>query len=908
MAKINKKSRKKIKEKQQHLANLTFDDLLKKGDTHTLNKKPREAINMYKLAIKNSKSEDQVQVGHRKLFLAYMQRAEELAGKNMPVEAASLRKQAMSYMPAPEVTDQRSIAYVIELCDLGKAFNYCEQYIARTGADPLVGVLLADRLVTQGGWKFLDDKEAPCFISRDAPVVKASLPLMDKGQWQQASDEMKALPRSSAFAHIRMFCRAMALFGQGDDKNMYKAISLIPEASVFAKIAAVLGTTVQSVNEKAPIKENKALAACLWEGPLDAWETAEKIIEKAEKNQFDKTMQQLTMTFSKQILPDDPEYAGQYLVETLWHRGLTNEKAFAAFEKALLPRKAALLQTKRKILSMDNPLDHAAQYLDLLKKTVSDPQTLAIVESAVFLYVCRAAVSESNQDELMRLSHKTATRFGLSPGQGIDSLWMQCAARGIQCDAGNKELYELVIQRDVSGREPKKIKEDLLVSMCEAFPDDPYPCIELASLYHGKNAFRKAENILKKAMELAPYDSRVQDMHIISLVISADKSINKGNFERARQDLAKAQDLDTGTNALLLREKELFYQICEKPKLSEKSIGSNLDQLSLCQRLKLVGMLRMDVEDKPKNDHSKVFNKIGALFKTELIQVSRLTSEELLTLLTPFPREWQHVFTSLKVHQMFLETSTEVLKYLNSDDLIGCMDRVLSSENWKYFKTELQRRIENPKEDPNHDLLVFYILAMEGIWDNDWDVDELMDLVEDADPEMKKKFKAAGERLSRHAHGPYRYALQNLEFELLDQLFDNPFDLFDPFDDDDDDYGYDDDDEAFNPFDFLPKGMVDIEDLNDPLIKNVFSAEGKRLKREDPDMYREMFEQLKHAMEDIIDDEGLRGAPKFVLDKFKKNMMEINHELNGFILVLNLLFGDEGKKKLSREAKTVFLQ
>ncbi|NWH06390.1 hypothetical protein [Desulfobacter latus] len=908
MAKRNKNTRKRIKEQQQYIAKLTFDDLLKKGDKHALDKKPRDAIKMYKLAIKNSKSEDQVQTVHRQLFLAYMQRADELTGKNMPVEAASLRKQAMNYMPPADVMDQRSIACVIELCDLGKAFNYCEQYIARTGADPLVGVLLADRLVTRGGWAFLDKQDAPCFISRDAPVVKAALPLMDNGQWQQASDEMKALPRSSAFAHIRMFCRAMTLFGQGDDKNMYKAISLIPDASVFAEIAAVLGTTVQSVNENTRIKEDKALAACLWEGPLDAWETAEKIIEKEEKKQFDKTMRQLIMTFSKQILPDDPEYARQYIVEILWHREITNEKTFMAFEKALLPQRAALVQTKRKILSMDNPLDHAAQYLDLLEKTVSDPQTLAMVESALFLYVCRTAVSESNQDELRTFSHKTAARFGLSHGKGIDILWMQCAARGIQCDAGNKELYELVIQRDVSGREPKKIKEDLLVSMCEAFPDDPYPCIELASLYHGKNAFRKAENILKKAMELAPYDSRVQDMHIISLVISADKSINRGNFERARQDLAKAQDLDTGTNALLLREKELFYQICEKPRLSEKTIGSNLDQLSLCQRLKLVCMLRMDVEDKPKNDHSKVFNKIGALFKTELIQVSRLTSEELLTLLTPFPRDWQHIFTSLKVHQMLLETSAGVLNYLNSDDLIGFMDRVLSSENWKYFQTELQRRIGSVKEDPNYYLLVFYILVMEGIWDNEWDVDELIDLVEDADPELKKKFKAAGERLSRHTHGPYRHALQNIEFELLDELFSNPFDSFDPFDPFDDDDDYDDDDGEFNPFNFLPEGVMDIEDIKDPILKNIFSAEAKRLKREDPEMYRDMFEQLKAAIEDIIDDEGLRGAPKPVLNKFKKKMIKENEEINGFILLLNLIFGDEGKRKLSREAKTVFLQ
>ena len=902
MAKRNKNTRKRIKAKQQHIAKLTFDDLLKKGDKHTLDKKPRDAIDMYKLAIKNSKSEDQVQVGHGKLFVAYMQRAEELAAKNMPVEAASLRKQAMNYLPAPGAIDQPGIAFVIELCDIGKAFDYAEQYIAQKGADSMVGVLLADRLVTQGGWEFLDQKEAPAFISREAPVVKACIPLMDNGQWQQASDEMKTLPRASAFAHIRMFCRAMALFGQGDDNNMYKAISLIPEASVFAKIAAVLGATVQSVNERTRIKEDKALAACLWEGPLDAWETAEKIIEKEEKNQLDKTMQQLIITFSNQILPDDPEYARQYLVETLWHRGITNEKAFMAFEKALLPQKAALLQTKRKILAMDNPLDNAAQYLDHLKKIQSDPQTLAMVESAIFLFVCRAAVSESNQDELMKLSGKTATRFGLSPSQGIDSLWMQCAARGIQCDAGNRELYELVIRKNVRAREPKKLKEELLVSMCEAFPDDPYPCIELASLYHGKNAFRKAENILKKAMELAPYDSRVQDMHIISLVISADKSLNKGNFQRARQDLEKAQGLDTGINSLLLQEKGLFYQICEQPDISEKAIGSNLGQFSLFQRLKLVSMLRMDVQNKPKKNHSNVFHKIDALFKKELGQVSRLSSEELLTLLTPFPREWQHVFTSLNIHRMFLGTDTGVLKHLNGDDLIRFMDRVLSPENWDSFQIELERRLQKGKKESNHDLLIFYALVLDGIGDNDWDVDELMDLVEDADPEMKKKFKAAGERLSRHAHGPYRYALQNLEFEMLDDLFDNAFDLFDPFDD------YDEEDGEFNPFDFFPGGMADIEDLKDPFIKNIFAEQAKNLKREDPRTYREMFEQLKTTLEEIIDESGLRGAPIPILNKFKKDLIKENQELHGFIVVLNLLFGDEGKKKLSREAKTIFLQ
>lgn len=901
MAKRNRNTRKKIQEKQRHIAKLTFDELLKQGDKHTVDKNSRDAIKMYKLAIKNSNSEDQVQAGHRKLFLAYMLRVKELAGKNMPVEAASLRKQAMDYLPVPGVTDPRTIAFVIELCDIGKAIDYSEQYISRQGADPLVGVLLADRLVTQGGWDFLDKKDAPFFISRDAPVVKACIPLMDQGQWQQASDKMKALPRNSCFAHIRMFCRAMALFGQGDDQNMYKAISLIPEASVFAEIAAVLGATVQSVKEKVGVKEDKTLAACLWEGPLDAWETAGKILEKEEKNQFDNTMQQLIITFSKQILPDDPEYARQYLVETLWQPEISNKKAFMAFEKALLPPKAALLQTKRKILSMDNPLDNAAQYLDHLEKTGSDAQTLAMVESAIFLYVCRAAVSQSTQDKLTRLSDKTAARFCLSPGEGFDSLWMQCAARGIQCDAGNRALYELVAQRNVNAREPKKIKEELLLSMCEAFPDDPFPCIELASLYHGKNAFRKAENILKKAMELAPYDSRVQDMHTISLVISADKSLNKGNYQRVRQDLEKAQSLDTGTNALLLHEKKLFYQICEQPEIPEKTIGFTLDQFPLFQRLKLVSMLYMDVQDKPKNNYLKVFHKIDPLFKNELGQVSRLTSEELLALLTPFPREWQHVFASPKVHLVFLEAENKVIEQLNGDDFIRFMDRVLSPDNFTLFQRELLRRTKKRKKEPNHDLLQFYAVVLEGIMDKDWDVDRLMDLVEDAEPETKKKFKAAGECLSRHTHGPYRYALQNLEFEILDELF-----IDDPFDDyDDDDY---DDDDEFNLFDFFPSDMMDIEMLKDPFIKKILSEEANRLKRKDPRMFKEGFEQLKTELESVIDDEGLRGAPTPVLNKFKKDLMKKNNEFIGLILALNLVFGNEGKKGLSREAKAIFFQ
>lgn len=927
MAKKNKKARKKIKEKQQRIAKLEFDDLLQKGDKHN----PRDAIQMYKLALKNAKSEDQLQEGHRKLFLAYMQRAEELAVKNMAMEAASLRKHAMNYLPSLGTMDLPSMTFVIEQSDIQKAFDYAKQYIARKGEDPLLGVLLADRLVIQGGWDFLDNhhgpsghgtlntqkttknennlaiyrnfhikKEVPFSISRDAPIVKACIPLMDKGQWQQAADGMRALKRSSSFAHIRMFCRAMALFGQKDDKNMCKAISMIPQVSVFAKIAAVLTTSVQSVEKKTCIKADTPLEACLWEGPLDVWETAEKIIEREEKHQFDNKMKQLMISFSNQILPDDPEYARQYLLETLWQQGLPHEEEFMfmEFEKSLLPEKARLIENKRKILSMDAPLDNAAQYLDHLKKTGSDPQNLAMVESAIFLHVCRACVSEMIQDELLGLNSNTAERFGLSTDEDIDKIWMQCAARGIQCDAGNRELYELAAQMDVHTRESKKIKEGLLLSMCEAFPDDPYPCIELASLYHGKNAFRKAENILKKAIKLAPYDSRVQNMHIIALIISADKGLNKGHYQRARQDLEKAQNLDTGTNAFLVKEKEFFYQICEHPDIPEKTIESNLDEFSLFQRLKLVSMLRMDVQDKPQKNYVTVFKKIDTLFQKELGQISQLTSRELLALLMPFPREWKHVFANLRIHEIFLKSKNTVLTHLNNDDFIRFMDRTVSPDNLPPFQTELQRRIRQGRKESNHDLLKFYALVLDGIEYNDWDVDGLMNLTEDADPEMRKKFQAAGESLSRHTHGPYRHALQHLDFEFLDDpLYDFPGD---------------NDGGEFEPFDFFSEDMFsedmgDVDIFNDPFMKHFLLEEIKNLAQKNPKMFRDASQQIKSMLEEVIDHEGLRGASTAVLNRFKKDIVK-NHEFDELIFACNFALLREEKESLSREAKAVFFQ
>ena len=901
-----KKSNKVVKRKtNQKLMALTFGELMAKGDGFAASGKPRDAIKLYKMAMKTSKSVEQSKTVEHNLFSAYLARAKELTEKNMVVEAKALEKQALAYMPSPKLMDQSSMIALIGMSETREVLDCVLKYVKHKGGDPIVSAMIADKLITENSWHLLEKRADPLMLSRDAPIVKECLPLMDQGKWQQAADLMKGLPRTSPFAHIRMFCRAMVAFATGDDKQMLKAISFIPRESVFRKITDAIETSIQCVEQNTLIHGDKRLLACLWDGPIDIREITDQIIARVDKKRFDKKMKQLISTFANHILPNDPGYAAQYILETLWQQNISDAKKFSKFERSSLPQKAKLLQAKRYIVFPMNPLVNAMEYLNLLKKTGADADYLALTESIIILHLCNYIQSGGENDFLDHVPDKVAKRFGISPNEPFALKLMQFVSHGIQCDPGNRLFYELLIKLDSHSRDLKNLKEKLLLSMCEVYPDDPWPCIELASLYHSKNAFRKAENILKKAMEIAPYDSRVQDQHLISLIISADKGVNKNNFHLVWKDLEKAQKIDTGNNVLLLREKGLFYKICEKPEIPQKIIAMSLDGLSGTDRLKIVSMLRMDVEDKPKQNRSKILRKIKSLFTNEIKNASTLSSEEILRLLVPFPREWQYVFKSLNVHELFFQEMITILEYLDDNDFIKLADLVLAPDNLSFFQEEFEER--SMEDEAEGSLILFYSLVLDGLVDANWDLEAFAEVLEAADAETKRKIQDVGNKLSRYTHGPYKQALQTLNFEILEDMF------MESFWDDDDDHYYDDyDGDDFEPLDLFgggDEGGEGLPDFNDPdnsMVKAMILETTKNLKAEDPGTFKKMFEEIRKMLEFFVDENGFRGAPKPLLKKIKSSIQE-EFEIQESIAMLNLVFLKEAKKQLSREAQVLFL-
>ncbi len=906
MGKKSKKSKKIKQKKQQRLINLSFDQLVEEGHSFASSGKPRDAIKMYKMAIKAAKSAEQSDSVRSSLFQSYLAREKELRQKKMTAEADNVKKQSMEYMPDPSSMDHSTMLSFIKICDNKTAFDTCAKYFKKNGTDSPLETLLAERLVTQNCWNFLEILDDTLPVKRDAETIRDSLSAMNEGDWSKAMDSMKGLPRTSPFAHIRMFCRAMASFCDGNDKAMLKAISLIPETSTLRKITDTLESSIKSIAEHTELAGDKAVIDCLWKGPVNAWKTAENLIELVDKEKYTGKMKSLIISFANQIFPDGAEYARQYLMETLWQPNKMIEQDLIRMEREVLGKNANLLEAKRNLVFFNKPIENASKYLAMLKKSDSESKTAAITESIIILNICRY-IMDTGDSSLLEITSDTAKkRFGISPKEDFQTSFLQFAHQGIKCDPENRALYEVVAQFESSSRNAKKLKEDLLLLMCEAYPEDPYPCIELASLYHGKNAFRKAENILKKAMELAPYDSRVLDQHVIALIISADKNLNASRFHLVWQDVEKAGQFDSKKNEILLEEKKLFYKICEKPEMPEKIIKLQLNEFSLFDRLKIISMISMDIKNRYFKSSKKITNKINSIFKSELKNIEQLTSKQTLELLMPFPKEWKYAFVDRNVHRLFFNASKDAVNNLDNNDLIKLIDTILTPDLFTFFRKEIEKRINNSKNIDS--LLKFYAITLEGLEDNYWDVDEYYYLIDDADQEMEQKLRDAGHRLSKHTQGPYKHALKTFEFEVLEDMFSPSFNFFDDDeDDDDDDYYYydeDEDDPFLNPF--AGSGMPDINDLPSDFIKFIKKKVSKNPNSPESREFNALFDDVQDVIEDFIDETGLRGLPKEIL-KTMKSEVKKDPVIREAVTMVKLLFLKEAKKKFSQEAKALFL-
>jgi len=369
---------------------------------------------------------------------------------------------------------------------------------------------------------------------------------------------------------------------------------------------------------------------------------------------------------------------------------------------------------KINILFTGDNLYSVVSYLDHMHREFSDTKDLSVAKAMIIHFISERIFYGYSPLNLSRCTEENMACLGISAHMS-QTILLQMVAHGASLDPENRDLFELAIRLPCKSGEAKEVKEQLLLTMRNNFPLDPAPCLALSDFYQEKNAYRKAENILKKAMELAPYDSDVLDLRVISLLISADRSLNRKNFNMVWKDFENAESINSKTNEVLVKEKKLVYKICQNPKLYNNISDIFPDTPSLFLRLQILSMIVQDFNRRNLVIDNKNLKQIEKIFAYEVKSIKKLSSTEILKLLSPMPSKWKYLFNNLCMLKLFLDKSKKILRLLDESDLLTLIDQTLCSSYYLPFMDELEER-RLMKKNIGNKLIEFYHTAVNMHW------------------------------------------------------------------------------------------------------------------------------------------------------------------------------------------------
>ncbi len=927
MGKKKKKKKKPQKGLQTQLHNLTYAQLIGRGKQSLDAGKPRDAISIFKFAGKKHGQSDEISTF---LFRSYLVREAQLREKNLIAEADAVKKQVQEYMPwVDQLTEDDMIAY-ISTCSSKEAVNIYAGYLSANDISARAEQFLANRFFKSGSWELLDKLDESIPIRRDAEPMQKAIPLMNTGRWDDACDALLPIARSSPFAPVRIFCRAMASFYNENDKDMAKALSMIPDDFPLIGVVRNLEKTVGNGNAKSRNPEIPKLQ-CLWDGPVNIEADIRDLLYDLEHKRLHQAENSIS-GLADAIYPEDPVAVRTFMLETIWnmtHNYKIEEYEYRNMAADILPPvQAELLLTKIRFLRFQTPFTTAGQYISLLKNEFPGPETRKIAHAFILL---------NTVETINRTRYSTAKdKRGIQKYKkvlGIKSetpemIPVDMVTEAIRLDPLNRAGYEILVDLPRASRTAKNKVEASLTAMHRHFSDDPWPCLELASVFYEKNAFRKAENILEDAMKRAPHDNRVIDRHALALLISAEKNIHRRKFHLVVRDIEKAEKLESRKIAPFIIEKRIICQMANDtptpaPELlsGKKSggrtlsgeqnesgqlslfktrkdlkaiIGDELAPLALFDQLSILAILIMDIHRRTIDRKKQAVKEVEKLFEKGLKRIKELSSSELVRLLMPLNKDFTSLLPSRKIAPIFFRKQKDILKGVDDSEIIPLYDLIFEPDSFKLIEKDIRRRMKKAAEKDSL-LMEFYLVTILHLKREIREPDLFYDIIEDASGPLTEELRAASRRLSKHASGTLKKALETFDFDILDEM-----DFFGGFPGDifDDDDLFDDDMEDIFPGEKAEAGIQ-------KLIEQLRALES------DPDMadpstdQSEFIDELVGGFESFVESLSLRNAPNYVINELREILRSDPRMRRDFDMMAEVIDHAGRADQLSREARII---
>ncbi|MBF0226082.1 MAG: hypothetical protein HQK76_11555 [Desulfobacterales bacterium] len=859
-----KKDKKKIKEDQKKLEELSLDKIIEQSENFTKSGKIRESIDILKTGVKKYGLLEQLK---HLLFQAYKAREIQLREKGMHKEADVVKSEAKIYMPSIDKFSEKDIFSVIIAASNKEAFEIYGKYLKQGHRSIPSEKNLANRLIEHQDWTLLSFLDESTQLKRDALIVEKAITFMDNAEWEKALDIIAPIGRNSSFSSLKMFCKAIVSFHKEDDSDTLKALSMIAEDFPLMDIVTVLKSKL-SKSEVIDKPNTMDILNCFWDKTINIGYYVDVFAKTIEKND-NKQMENLIIPLAKILYPKDATRAIFDLLSiycfNLLHRGanpnICDKIAFSILKQEDLAnyfmKKITLFDFDRLILNS------LVDVVSSLKYEFPNEQDRNIAISLlIFKFVSIARnnnfVVHSNRewDEKRKILNITS--------KDRDEILLKLVYQGIKFDKENKEGYKLLLSLPRKTRKDRDLVYNCLTEMAGQFPDDPFPFLEMSSIHYENNAFRKAEKALEDAMKRAPYDNRVIEQHAISLLYTAEKNISKNLYHLVKNDIERAENLDNIKSRPFIAAKKILFGLLIAPISTPNEINVHIKEkfanTSLIERLFTIGLMLTDLKKKEIDIKISVI-QVELLKILKLENISSISSSEIIKLLKPLDKKYSLIFPNNNFSiDLFEPLQDKILQIVKDSDIINLFDYIFHPPLFSVIKNEIKKRKKRADKTISP-ILEFFDVTIDHFKGKKFHRPEkYYRILDNASNEVINELKAISKQLAKKAEWPLKEALERFEFDILYDDYHN-FNDFDDF-------------PAMPPN--LPPEFVD--DLFDD----------RKFKKE--------FIRILDMLEDLIDEEGLRDAPIKEIKKFREH---IKHHKDFADVEMISMFIRMGRLKIS---------
>ena len=710
-------------------------------------------------------------------FCACIERARQLTRSGLEKEAASMRTQAARHRASISVEtlgDEDLILYVRYLDGADALAVYADSLASRP-ASLRVERMLADRLVIRRCWSDLGVFDASHPLRRDAEPVMQSLDAMDAGDWVRAAESLQGVSRRSPFAPWRVFCKAMTCFGAGDDQGLRRAVELLPADFVLAHTVAEWRRLCTGEGEGGPVRVRQALGTA--GSAMEALGTS--LREALRGNERPRVLERLIVDLADALCPEAPLQARIDLLQiaglATLRSGLRIQTVHGLVRRLVPAERVAGVSARIGLLLQQASFDlwdpvPAAAFVDRLAVEVPRAEDRALARGRVLEALARIGHRAAQPEFLPPRMVKALSGLLGRRAEPSRRLFAELMAASLDADPHNREGYRFLIDRLRGRREVKPVIRRVLEQMAASFPDDPEPWLELTTLHHSSNAYRRAEQALAEAKRRAPHDERILDLQTIGFLKSADQSRKAGRFELADRDLRHAEDLDRSELRQVVRVKRLLLDLVSGGGDTETVIASHLERLVPAGALRTLALLLHDLRENRhiRNIRPEMESEVTAMLAGRAPVIDALDPAEVVDLLAPLSFELHVLCRNRHIAPVLSVWWTGLMRRLDGERLPAVFDILMDCGGRAAVRAELARRLRGAPKTRRDPLLLLYLAVIRHLEGQDIGARRFEEALSAADSSDLERLRAAAVKLADHAQGILREALRKFDFTLLD--------------------------------------------------------------------------------------------------------------------------------------------